>query len=229
MPDYFPLLIGYLGSLHCVGMCGPLVLAYSLCSPCAVSTERTRLGFSRREIPGHVLFNLGRVLTYGFLGTIAAGLFRAADVHRVFIELRIPMHAVGGVLLILLALMMLQVVPIPRALSTLPAGGRLIRFIQRLYKSGSLADRFLLGLAVGALPCCLSWAMIVTAAATLNPLEGFFTMVWFGAGTVPALLTVGMCSSFLSHRVRLWGEKLAAGAVLCVGVVYVLTGVGVLG
>ena len=71
-----PFLIGLLGSLHCLGMCGPLVMAYSLNiknpQPQAggVNSSSWDKGFFH-----HLAFHFGRIMTYGILGALAAGLF----------------------------------------------------------------------------------------------------------------------------------------------------------
>jgi hypothetical protein len=81
-----------------------------------------------------------------------------------------------------------------------------------------------LGLATGFLPCGLSWAMIAKAATTHSLPLGFLTMVAFGLGTVPALFATGVSASFLSIKVRILGEKIAALSLIAMGLVLITKG-----
>ena len=81
-----------------------------------------------------------------------------------------------------------------------------------------------MGMAVGFLPCMLSWAMIVKAATVPTPLHGFLTTMAFGLGTVPALFLTGLSASLLSLRVRFFGERAAAAAVMAMGCILVFKG-----
>ncbi len=94
-----------------------------------------------------------------------------------------------------------------------------------LLRSQRVAPKMALGMATGFLPCGLSWAMLVTAAATQEPLKGWLTMLMFGAGTVPLLLLTGLSAHLLSLRIRFLGERLAAITVIIMGVVMVVKGI----
>ncbi|GKT08437.1 sulfite exporter TauE/SafE family protein [Desulforhabdus sp. TSK] len=232
MFSLFPLSIGFLGSLHCLGMCGPLVLAYSLHLKPDVSSSVTTLAFPLRlGFFHHLGFHLGRLLTYGLLGTLAAGLFRAVDLSRWFYHGRSAMSYVAGGLLVFLGLVLLKAIPLPERLSALssPQVSLLGRWMHPLFRSKTIPSKVLLGMATGLIPCCLSWAMIVTAASTGHPVQGFVTMVLFGCGTVPPLFFTGLCASFLSQRVRFLGEKVAGISIVFMGIVLLLRGSRILG
>ncbi len=212
-----------------MGMCGPLVLAYTLhMKPASAADSLGRTLLNPLGLVHHLLFNAGRLFTYGILGTAAASLFRAADLHRFFFNYRIPLTFVAGLLLIVMGLALLRVVPMAAFLTTLPMSSWMGRRIQGLFQSRGAHHKFLLGLAVGTLPCCLSWAMILTAAATRDPLKGLATMLLFGLGTFPALLLVGVSTFFLSQRVRILSERVAALAIMVTGLVVALKGAGIL-
>ena len=70
----------------------------------------------------------------------------------------------------------------------------------------------------------LSWAMIVKAAVTGNPVAGFLSMVFFGFGTVPVLFFTGFSASIFSFRIRLAGERVAAISILVMGIILLLKG-----
>ena len=218
-----PLLIGFLGSLHCLGMCGPLVMAYSL-----NIRKNEASGKNHPQTPWmkgfchHASFHLGRVLTYGMLGALAAGLAHLAGFSQALSSLRGWATLGGGTLMILSGLALFKILPLP----SFTSGGSnfFTRCIASLLHSRSLPARLALGMAVGFLPCMLSWAMIVKAAIAATPLHGFFTTVTFGLGTVPALFLTGLPASLLSLRVRFLGERAAAAAVIGMGCILVFKG-----
>jgi len=221
-----PLLIGFVGSLHCLGMCGPLVLAYSL--HMGHGEEQGAAGMPapwKKGIFHHLAFHFGRILTYGFLGALAASLTHIAGVNQLFSGLRSSITLGGGILLVLFGLLLLRVLPF--SLFTLPSfgpGSWMGRVFSRLLGTPTAASKILLGLATGFLPCMLSWAMVVKAATTQNVLSGFLTMVLFGIGTVPALFLLGLSASFLSLKVRFFGERVAALSVMVMGLILIFKG-----
>lgn len=225
------LAVGFVGSLHCVGMCGPLVLAHSLRlrrPSCGAGSPKAFLW--KQNLSHHLAFHLGRILTYGLLGALGAALFQAVDLGLLLLRIRPGMTLAGGVLLVAMGLVLLRVIPLPGFLSRAAATPVSIlgsRF-QFLFQSERAASKIGLGMAAGLLPCCLSWAMVLSAASTLDPGKGFLCMASFGLGTVPALFLVGFSSSYLSLRVRLLGEKAAAVSVIVMGLLLLQRGVEIL-
>lgn len=221
--------IGFLGSLHCLGMCGPLILAYSLHTRGSGGfAPKIEGGLVSGEICHHLAFHSGRLLTYALLGALGALCFGFAGGDRVVFQVRPILTLLGGAVMILLGLVLLRVVPVPR-LTLSPFGdseGK--RPLQRLLASRSAASKVVLGMAVGFLPCGLSWAMIVKAAITQKVLAGLVIMLAFSLGTVPALFLPGLSASLLSVRLRLAGERLAALSVIVMGLMLVFKGVEVL-
>jgi uncharacterized protein len=219
-----PLLIGFLGSLHCLGMCGPLVMAYSLhLPPNGAPGESASPPLWMKGLSHHVAFHLGRVFIYGMLGALAAGLAHLAGFSQALAGLRGWATLGGGTLMILLGLVLLKILPLP-AFSSGGSGFFFTRWVPPLLHSRSLGARLALGMAVGFLPCMLSWAMIVKAATAPTLLHGFFTTLAFGLGTVPALFLAGFSASLLSLRVRFFGERAAAAAVMVMGCILVFKG-----
>ena len=222
-----PFVIGFVGSLHCLGMCGPLVLAYSLHLRKSKNQVNERwISSFQTSMIHHVSFHTGRILSYGFLGALAAGLFYLADLSRLFLHLRGGLTLLGGVLMVVLGFVLLRVLPLPGIL-TIPSPGQNSfpeRLLHSLFRSHRLGSKMLLGLATGFLPCGLSWAMIAKAATTQNIPAGFLTMVSFGLGTVPVLFATGLSASLLSLRVRLLGERVAAVSIIVMGLIMVMKG-----
>jgi len=221
-----PFFVGLVGSVHCLGMCGPLIVAYSLHLRNPLEGLPTRSSAVHVGVLHHALFHMGRLLTYGFLGALAAGLFYMANLTLFFKELRGGLTVVGGVLMMLLGLMILKVAPLPGFVTRFTDGrglsgsGSLVPFLHSKQPGSKVA----LGLATGFLPCGLSWAMIAKAAATQNVALGFLTMIAFGLGTLPILFAAGVSASFFSLKTRLFGERIAALSVILMGLILVYKG-----
>jgi sulfite exporter TauE/SafE len=222
-----PFFIGFVGSVHCVGMCGPLVLAYSL------HVKRTGGGAPsaitplwERGLAHHIAFHSGRILSYGLLGILSAALLQRIGSIQLQGNLRGGATLFGGILMIFFGLVLLKMVPLPGFSASFSTASISFwkRLLPPLFQSQHLGSKAVLGLAAGFLPCGLSWAMIVKSATTANVGEGFLTMVSFGLGTVPALFLIGFSASFLSLRVRFLGERVAALAVIVMGLILVYKG-----
>jgi hypothetical protein len=223
---FAPFVVGLVGSLHCLGMCGPLILAYSL----HLQHPQERLSTGSSNVHGgmlyHLLFHGGRLLTYGFLGALAAGLFYMANLALFFKEFRGGFTMLGGVLMILFGLVILKVVRLPAFATWVDDGKGVagIGWVTSFFHSKRLVSKVALGLATGFLPCGLSWAMIAKAAATQQVLLGFLTMIAFGMGTIPILLMTGVSASLFSLRMRLLGERLSGLSVILMGLILVYKG-----
>jgi len=219
-----PFLIGLAGSLHCLGMCGPLVMAYSLhIRKTGDPGEKPPPALWMKGVSHHVAFHLGRVCTYGMLGGLAAGMAHLAGFNQALSNLRGWATLGGGALMILSGMILFKILPLPSFIS----GGSnffFTRWIPSLLQSERLPARLALGMGVGFLPCMLSWAMIVKAATASSPFTGFLTTLAFGLGTVPALFFTGVSASLLSLRVRFLGERAAAAAVIIMGCILIFKG-----
>jgi hypothetical protein len=119
---------------------------------------------------------------------------------------------------------LLGVVPLGARGLPVATGPFALNFFRRLFSSKRLAAKLSLGLAAGCLPCMLSLAMIVKAATTGRPFLGFLTMLSFGLGTLPLLFFMGLSASFLSFRVRILSERVAAGTVIIMGLILIFGG-----
>ncbi len=221
MIDYSLIFItGLLTSLHCVGMCGAIVLAYST-SPIsfggAVSLHRNPLAL-------HAAYNGGRILSYALLGAIVgllgmtlSGFERVAEVVAI----------VSGAIMIVAGLAMLGVLPFP---TTLSFGGNSFgvgKLHGKLIREKSFLSKFSLGFLTPVLPCGLLYAMLAKAAAAGSVANGAMTMAVFGFGMAPSLMLLGGMSSFFSVKMRKRAEMIAAATIILMGVTLVLRGLHV--
>ena len=181
-------LTGLAGSLsHCGGMCGPFVLSQTAARLEAIPLEHMT---EMRRLAGAALlpYHLGRATTYAALGAVGAsfaGILGGAAGFRWL--------AAGLLTLAALALLALAV----PSLKGLAGGGeslwsaRIGRLARPLFASPFGLRGWLLGVALGFIPCGLLYAALAAAAAGGNPIAGAAGMLAFAAGTVPMLVAVG--------------------------------------
>ncbi len=203
-------LLGLLGSGHCIGMCGPLILAFP-----------ARTG----KITGHLAYHLGRIVTYTVTGIViaAAGtaLTGAADSMEGVIRLQILMSMFAAALLVGLGLIRLDIIPEPgfmnlAAPSKIP-GFR--KFTTAVLEKKSPAGMFGMGLFLGFLPCGLSYAAFARVFAVGSLPIAAVMILCFGAGTLPALLFLGTTASKLVRKHRKLSDILAGILMIFMGLV----------
>jgi hypothetical protein len=228
---WFPLVVGFLGSAHCLGMCGPIVVATSLrTGPASTAAGNLHRQPRLQTVWLQASFHAGRLLTYGLLGGLAALFTQSARTLLTSTDLQSLLTCAYGILLILFGLALMRIVPVPASWTpvlTNPLLG-LFRRIPALASPRHPGAMLILGLATGLLPCCLSWSMVVTAAASENPLEGSLMMVAFGAGTIPALFLAGLSAATLVRWYRKLGERLPGLILIGIGIYLILKGTAVI-
>ncbi|MCA9543112.1 MAG: sulfite exporter TauE/SafE family protein [Myxococcales bacterium] len=201
-------LLGFLGSGHCVGMCGPIVLA---------------LPRGASPTLGQLAYHAGRVLTYSLIGAalagVGAGLLSAgeaaADPLAGVKRVQLAVSLVAAVGLVIFGLSRLGVMAEPGwlhapAIHNVPLVGRWVKALAGRRGFGAL---FGFGLLMGFLPCGLSFAAFARALPTGDPLAGALGILAFGAGTLPALLLVGTVGAgFLRKHQQL--SNLLSGLIM---------------
>jgi sulfite exporter TauE/SafE len=189
-------------SVHCVGMCGPFVLAVAV-------RDRER----RWRLAGNqILLQLGKATTYAFLGALA-GLVGGAVVHsRALTWAGQGLALATAVALALAGLTLLGLRsgrPGAWVVQVAALGKKLINPLLAERPAGSA---LVVGMALGALPCPLVYAGLALAATSGSPALGAATLAGVALGTVPALAAVALLGVALPQGARL---KLArAGGVL---------------
>lgn len=187
-------LAGLAGSMtHCAGMCGPFVLGQVSAGLVAHPT------LSRLAAAALLPYHLGRLVTYAGLGA-AAGLLSGVAVHVVGMTLLVPaMLAIGGLVVLLQALA--QAAPWFPRLAFPAAGAEVLVGRARALLADPVGWRgFTLGLLLGFLPCGLLYGALAAAAATGSAVGGAIGMAAFAAGTVPALVGVGLAGAYFGRR-----------------------------
>src|SRR6056297_1565861 len=185
-----------LGSMHCVGMCGPLAM---WASGIGTSVSRTTIAASTS------LYHLGRLTTYLLAGLFAGAVGNAVDLGGQLVGVQVAAARVVGVLMILIGAVKLWTLIKGRSTSALPLkpsriSGMLIRLRPYLFRLPPLQRGFATGLLTTLLPCGWLYLFALLAAATADPLMGMIVMAAFWVGTVPALTALVAGSQLLSRR-----------------------------
>lgn len=205
-----PLVIGLFGSFHCVGMCGPIAVALPL---------KNKNWFS--GILGGIIYNFGRIITYGVLGFIFGLLGRGIQLAGFQ---RWASVCLG--IIMILSVMFPYVFKQKLKLSTLLTGYayRLIGSAKRLFKIRSNRSLILIGLLNGLLPCGLVYVAIAGAINTNSVVMGIIFMALFGLGTVPLMLSVSMAGSIISLNLRNRMKRIVPYFIVLLGILFILRG-----
>jgi len=210
---------GFLGSSHCIGMCGPLALA--------LGANESRL---KENLVRQLVFSAGRIFTYGFGGAAAAFTgWWLANRPLPLVNVQASLSIIAGVALILLGLSTAGFLPSLsiRWLSANPCTGA--KWIKTLLTGQGALSALLAGVFTGFIPCGLVYAFLAYAASTGEVLRGWLTMVVFGLGTVPLMVLAGVGGTALGLSARTRALKIAAWCVVLTGIISVARGVGYIG
>jgi len=202
--------LGFMGSLHCIGMCGGLVTA--------VSMSRTNIWWS-----GLFIYQLGRVTTYAILGLlvgfsgVALSSFGGDVLQRI-------LAMVAGTLMITFALNLAGWLPDPlRRFSTWASRKSGLAGLARTASESARAGSwYALGLANGLLPCGLVYAALSLALAAGNAQTATLMMTTFGLGTIPAMMLVPSALRSMTPALRMKSMRIAASLIIILGIFTVL-------
>ena len=204
------LLLGFVGSLHCAGMCGPIAIALPL---------NNQSWFAR--ISGGLLYNIGRTITYAVLGAVLglAGMGLALGGMQQWIS-------------IILGAVMIMAVLIPRmgaagnklAILTDSLTVRLKNPFVKLFRIRTYRSLFIIGLLNGLLPCGLVYIALAGALVMSRVYEGAFYMIFFGIGTIPMMLAISVAGNILSRNLRKNLSKAIPVFIILLGILFILRG-----
>ncbi len=189
-------MLGILGTGHCIGMCGPLVIAFP-----------ARSG----RFASHLYYHLGRILTYVLIGSIMggigaglAGIAVATGGHYPVWVARIQMGIsfVAALFLLVFGLARLGIISEPGWMvmaspDKIPGYRKLLK---TAFANKRQAEMFLIGMMMGLLPCGLSFAAFTRALPSGSPIKGAAMVFAFALGTVPGLLLLGTAASGFARR-----------------------------
>ncbi len=217
--------LGFLGSFgHCVGMCGPLSVAFSLSNKQETLNWRSQLKF-------HTLLNLGRMLSYTLvgasIGALGSVLLASGKFAGIGSDLRRWMAIITGLMLIWFGLRQIKPDLLPRIPMLHPLlqsklRDRLNKGMVKLSLKSTWWTPALLGMTWGLMPCGFLYAAQIKAAETGNLWMGAATMLAFGLGTLPTMLGVGVSASLVSQDKRSQLFRLGGWVTLAIGAITLL-------
>jgi len=200
-------LIGFLGSLHCMAMCGPIALSLPIPS-------------GRNRVVGILVYSFGRIVTYGLMGLLF-GIFGSVAVLTGFQQL---LSLTTGILLLFMAFLSFYGKSI---FSFNPVSAKLYWLKNTLgsyLKMKSISSLFFVGLLNGLLPCGLVYVALIGAVAMGDHLLGAGYMMLFGLGTAPLLFVIAYTKGKINFLWRQKAVKLIPFVVGMMGLLLVLRG-----
>jgi sulfite exporter TauE/SafE len=199
------LVVGLLGGVHCLGMCGSIVGILTGQLP----KEGKRWKF-------HLAYNSGRIVSYTLAGALVGAIGQIGFLFRDEVPVQLLLFALSSLMLITLGLYVAGFGNMVRHIEQL--GSVLWQKIQplarRLFPITSPLKALLLGTLWGWLPCGLVYSVLVTALASGHAARGALIMLAFGIGTLPNLLIIGLFWERCRHWVQSSKVRRVAGLVI---------------
>ncbi len=201
-------LLGLMGSLHCVGMCGPIALSLPL-----------RGKTIPQKIWGSALWSIGRIITYSLIGAIFG-----------VIGSGFKLLGYQQIISITVGILMIVSVFLPPLFKNYSFGG--LKFIfnpvrrgmQRLFQEKNNRALLLIGIFNGLLPCGLVYLAVAGAIGTADFLTSVLYMALFGLGTFPLLMVISLMGNIVSQAVRKQINKAVPVVVVLIGILFILRG-----
>lgn len=205
------LTLGFMGSIHCIGMCGPIALALPV---------RTYNPWIR--VAKYLTYNIGRVTTYSVMGLI----FGMAGKGFAYVGLQQILSISVGALIVLSIL--LWYIP-----STIGIGNGLKSKIYTLFKNqfhhffkkADYASLYSLGVLNGLLPCGMLYIALLATLTLSNAFDGAIFMAAFGMGTLPMMFMIPYLSNIIGNSYKNIYQKIAPVITLALGVMLIYRGI----
>ena len=209
---YSAFLFGLISSLHCIGMCGPIAMM--------LPVDRNNEAKRAMQI---ITYHTGRIVAYSilglFFGVLGRGLFLAGFQQKMSV---------------FLGIMMILVVLVPeKVFAQYNFSKPVFQLIAKVktnlgaqFKKKSFGSLFTIGLLNGFLPCGLVYAALFGAIAMQEVKLSIIYMVLYGLGTIPLMSAVVYASGLLTLPIRNTLQKVIPVAVVCIGMMFILRGLG---
>lgn len=208
---YLAFVLGLTASLHCIGMCGPIALAIPV-------HHRSAAG----QWTGMLIYNSGRIFTYMAMGIIAGmvgWVFGTAGWQR-------ALSVFAGLSMIAAVIFSSGKFENLSSLSAFRSGLNTLRKCWRhVLQQKSFLSLLLMGILNGLLPCGMVYMALVSATAMDTPGQSVLYMFFYGLGTLPAMLSVGIGGQLLPLSLRGRMTKLTPWMMVIAGAILIFRGV----
>lgn len=210
----FALLLGLLSGLHCVAMCGAIIGTLTLSLPREIRSQKKRL------VPFVFAYNLGRVVSYitmGFIMGLLVGLLGTTHHPVIFgVSGHDILQATSALIMLSTGLYIANWFPRFAVVERIgvPLWRRLEPLGRRLIPVRTRKQAFVFGVIWGWLPCGLVYNAVAVAATTGSGTRSALTMLAFGIGTLPTVMSTGIFTAWMAHLASLNGLRRLAGLVI---------------
>jgi sulfite exporter TauE/SafE len=210
-------LVGLLGGVHCLGMCGSIVGIFT-----------TQLPKDRTRWPFHLAYSSGRITSYAVAGALVGAVGQAGLLMRDAVPVQHLLFALSSSMLVLLGLYLAGLWGAVRKIEGVGGGlwKRLQPYTRKLLPVNTVPRALALGALWGWLPCGLVYSVLVTSLASGSTAQGALIMAAFGLGTLPNLLVIGLFWERCRHWVQSPKVRMTAGLLVMGFGVYGLFKVG---
>ena len=179
-------LLGFLGSFHCAGMCGPIALALPVNRDSLLSV-----------ISGRLLYNGGRIVTYSVLGLVFGIIGHTISLAGFQKWLSIT----AGISILVIGIVSYRPAQVPVINAVyIKFTSAIIGLFKKLFGIRSKTTLFLIGAVNGLLPCGFVYLALAGAVASGSSVGGMNYMLLFGIGTVPMMITLSLAGNFFGLR-----------------------------
>ncbi len=202
--------LGFLGSFHCVGMCGPIALVLPL---------NQQSYFTK--FFGVLLYNIGRMFTYALFGA----LFGLVGQSFVIAGYQQGLSITLGIVIVTMVIMPASIANRFKITASIYSViGNIKKKLGSLFQQKTYSSLFFIGTLNGILPCGLVYLGIAGAIATGNGIQGSIFMAMFGFGTFPAMILLSFLGNTISISFRSKIRKVMPVFVACMGLLLILRG-----
>lgn len=203
------LVLGLLGSFHCIGMCGPIAIAL----PLKTNTWTARIASS-------LVYNIGRTLTYGILGFIFGLIGKGISLGG----LQQWVSIILGVIMILSVIFPVIFRKVNIEKTTYKMVSRLKGMFGKMFSIRSYSSLFTIGILNGFLPCGLVYIALAGAIVGGEIQDGVIYMIVFGLGTIPVMLALSILGNVISLKFRKKIRLVIPVFIVIIGILFILRG-----
>lgn len=210
MEIWTALAIGFLGSFHCIGMCGPIALALPGSSDS---------GFP--IVAGRVLYNLGRIVTYSLLGAVFGLIGHSIALAGFQQGLSISL---GLAIIAAVTIRSRHFTAFKEKIRMDALYSRIKKTISTLFNKRGMSTLFTIGVLNGLLPCGFVYVGLAGSLTTGSIFKGALYMAFFGLGTFPAMLSISLAPNLISLDKRRSINRFMPALAILLGLLLILRG-----
>ena len=201
--------MGLAGSLHCIGMCGPLALSL----PVSHNSKLSR-------ISGGLIYNSGRIVSYASMGLAFGSLGKVIIATKWQSGLSVAL----GIIILLYLLVPKKYFHFTQVNSVSKPFLLLRQQLGRLFQSRKFSSIFFIGILNGFLPCGLVYLALTSSVVSASSLNGSMFMLFFGLGTFPLMFATVLMGNYLNQSIRQKIHKAVPALLFCMAVLLILRG-----